>query len=143
MLRQHNLSIDTEAAAKGQRVNKSSLQKNRNNDTDSDDNSIDGNDINNIIDIDEDEELSSSPSIPDEDIDFDLVYALHTFQATVEGQASVEKGDSLTLLDDSNSYWWLVKVLKSDEVGYIPAENIEVNFYFFFFIQIIFFFFSG
>src|SRR3954465_1588880 len=126
MLRQHNLSIDTEAAAKGQRINKS--QKNRNNDTDSDDNSIEGSDIINNIDIEDDDELSSSPSIPDEDIDFDLVYALHTFQATVEGQASVEKGDSLTLLDDSNSYWWLVKVLKNDEVGYIPAENIEVNF---------------
>ncbi|RIA80268.1 hypothetical protein C1645_6267 [Glomus cerebriforme] len=127
MIRQHNLSIDTEAAAKGQRVNKSSVQKNRNNDTDSDDNSLEGNDNNNHnnVDMEDDEELSSSPSIPDENIDFDLVYALHTFLATVEGQASVEKGDSLTLLDDSNSYWWLVKVLKNDEVGYIPAENIE------------------
>ncbi len=122
MIRQHNLSIDTEAAAKGQRV------RNRNGDVDSDDNSsIEGNDTNNNLDIEE-EELSSSPSIPDEDIDFDLVYALHTFQATVEGQASVERGESLDLLDDSNSYWWLVKVLKNSEVGYIPAENIEVNF---------------
>lgn len=31
----------------------------------------------------------------------------------------------MVLLDDSNSYWWLVNVLKADEVGYIPAENIE------------------
>ena len=35
------------------------------------------------------------------------------------------KGDSLLLLDDANSYWWLVRVLKSEDVGYIPAENIE------------------
>lgn len=69
--------------------------------------------------------LSSSPSIPDEDIDFTLVYALHTFLATVDGQASVVKGDKLLLLDDSNSYWWLVRVLKTQAVGYIPAENIE------------------
>ncbi|CAJ0627518.1 9621_t:CDS:2 [Entrophospora sp. SA101] len=34
----------------------------------------------------------------------------------VEGQASVEKRDPLTLLDDSNSYWWLVKVLRSEEI---------------------------
>ena len=54
---------------------------------------------------DEDDDLSSSPSIPDENIDFDLVYALHNFVATVEGQATVHKGNSLTLLDDSNSYW--------------------------------------
>lgn len=77
---------------------------------------------------DDDDELSSSPSIPDENIDFDLVYALHTFVATVEGQATVNKGNSLTLLDDSNSYWWLVRVLRTQEVGYIPAENIETPF---------------
>ncbi|KAI9321230.1 hypothetical protein BX666DRAFT_1834955, partial [Dichotomocladium elegans] len=74
---------------------------------------------------DDDSTFTSSPSIPDENINFDLVYALHTFIATVEGQASVMKGDSLTLLDDTNSYWWLVSVLKTSEVGYIPAENIE------------------
>lgn len=76
-------------------------------------------------DEEEEDELSSSPSIPDENIDFDLVYALHNFIATVEGQATVNKGNSLTLLDDSNSYWWLVRVLRTQEVGYIPAENIE------------------
>lgn len=52
----------------------------------------------------------------------------HTFVATVEGQASVVKGDSLVLLDDANSYWWLVRVLKTEDVGYIPAENIETPF---------------
>ncbi|CAO3698365.1 unnamed protein product [Rhizopus microsporus] len=71
------------------------------------------------------DDTGSELSIPDADIDFDLVYALHTFSASVEGQATVVRGDALTLLDDSNSYWWLVKVLKTAEVGYIPAENIE------------------
>lgn len=52
----------------------------------------------------------------------------HTFLATVEGQASVVKGDSLLLLDDANSYWWLVRVLKTEDVGYIPAENVETPF---------------
>jgi hypothetical protein len=82
-----------------------------------------------IIELDDDlrSSMTSSPSIPDSDIDFDLVYALHTFVATVDGQASVVKGDALTLLDDANSYWWLVKVLKTGEIGYIPAENIEVD----------------
>ncbi|KAI7878456.1 hypothetical protein K492DRAFT_164864 [Lichtheimia hyalospora FSU 10163] len=81
-------------------------------------------------DLDEadDSEYTSSPSIPDENINFDMVYALHTFVATVEGQATVYKGDALTLLDDSNSYWWLVSVIKTSEVGYIPAENIETPF---------------
>lgn len=73
-------------------------------------------------------DFTSSPSIPDENINFDLVYTLHTFEATVDGQASVKKGDALTLLDDSNSYWWLIRDLKTSEVGYIPAENIETPF---------------
>lgn len=73
----------------------------------------------------EDDDRSSVSEIPDPSIDFDLVYSLHAFVATVEGQANVAKGDSLFLMDDSNSYWWLVRVLKSQEVGYIPAENIE------------------
>ncbi|KAI0676650.1 hypothetical protein C8Q78DRAFT_961780 [Trametes maxima] len=80
------------------------------------------------IDYMEDDDGSSSLSIPNESIDFDLVYALHSFAATVEGQANVVKGDSLFLMDDSNSYWWLVRVLKTQEVGYIPAENIETPF---------------
>ena len=74
------------------------------------------------------DDSSSTLSIPNESIDFDLVYALHSFAATVEGQANVVKGDSLFLMDDSNSYGWLVRVLKTQEVGYIPAENIETPF---------------
>lgn len=78
--------------------------------------------------LEDDDDGSSSLSIPNESIDFDLVYSLHSFAATVEGQANVVKGDSLFLMDDSNSYWWLVRVLKTQEVGYIPAENIETPF---------------
>ncbi|KAI0480591.1 hypothetical protein GGR56DRAFT_687796 [Xylariaceae sp. FL0804] len=60
-----------------------------------------------------------------EDIDFEFVYALHTFVATVEGQANASKGDTMVLLDDSNSYWWLVRVVKDSSIGYLPAEHIE------------------
>ena len=80
------------------------------------------------LDYMDEDDGSSSLSIPNESIDFDLVYALHSFAATVEGQANVVKGDSLFLMDDSNSYWWLVRVLKTQEVGYIPAENIKTPF---------------
>lgn len=54
-----------------------------------------------------------------EDIDFEFVYALHTFVATVEGQANATKGDTMVLLDDSNSYWWLVRVVKDSSIGMI------------------------
>ena len=52
-----------------------------------------------------------------EDIDFEFVYALHTFVATVEGQANATKGDTMVLLDDTNSYWWLVRVVKDTSIG--------------------------
>ncbi|KAL7748696.1 protein phosphatase regulator [Sorochytrium milnesiophthora] len=67
--------------------------------------------------------LPASPL--DDDIDFSLVYSLHTFVATMEGQVAVTRNEPLILLDDSNSYWWLVKPLKSNNIGYIPAEIVE------------------
>lgn len=63
-----------------------------------------------------------------EDIDFEFVYALHTFVATVEGQANATKGDTMVLLDDSNSYWWLVRVVKDGSIGIsIPATQLSFD----------------
>ncbi|KAJ5578195.1 uncharacterized protein N7459_007159 [Penicillium hispanicum] len=78
-----------------------------------------------LLDDDLMDKISSSPSIDDEDIDFEFVYALHNFVATVDGQANAAKGDTMVLLDDSNSYWWLVRVVKDGSIGYLPAEHIE------------------
>lgn len=60
-----------------------------------------------------------------EDIDFEFVYALHTFVATVEGQANATKGDTMVLLDDSNSYWWLVRVVKDSSIGTLTTKKIH------------------
>ncbi|KAG0209359.1 hypothetical protein BGX33_005651 [Mortierella sp. NVP41] len=79
-------------------------------------------------DDDDDDEGSEAISLTEDDIDFNLVYAFHTFVATQEGQASVVRNDSLMLLEDVNVYWWLVRVLKTGVIGYIPAENIETPF---------------
>lgn len=62
-------------------------------------------------DNDEEEDetnYSSSSSIPEDNIQFDRVYALHNFLATVPGQATVDRGCPLVLLDDSNSYWYVL-----------------------------------
>jgi hypothetical protein len=67
----------------------------------------------------------STPKTPDEDISFDHVYALYRFDATQEGQLTVRRDTRLQLLDDSNTYWWLVRTEHDGAVGYIPAENIE------------------
>eukprot|EP00834_Sanchytrium_tribonematis_P001189 NODE_27_length_39007_cov_1.590650.p4 type:complete len:657 gc:universal NODE_27_length_39007_cov_1.590650:20211-18241(-) len=60
-----------------------------------------------------------------EEKDFSLVHALQTFKATVDSQIDVIKNEPLLLLDDSNNYWWLVKPLSSNQIGYIPAEIVE------------------
>lgn len=62
-----------------------------------------------------------------EDIDFEFVYALHTFVATVEGQANATKGDTMVLLDDSNSYWWLVRVVKDSSIGMFPTNLVRLQ----------------
>ncbi|KAL6151814.1 protein phosphatase regulator [Exserohilum turcicum] len=92
---------------------------------DADDADMQDADVEEDMDDDMMDKISSSPSIDDEDIDFEFVYALHTFVATVEGQANATKGDTMVLLDDSNSYWWLVRVSKDNSIGYLPAEHIE------------------
>ncbi|KAA8915775.1 hypothetical protein TRICI_002075 [Trichomonascus ciferrii] len=71
------------------------------------------------------DQLSSSPSIHEEEIDFQYVYALRTFVATEQGQANAEKGDAMILLNDANSYWWLVRMVKDSSVGFLPAEHVE------------------
>ncbi|KAJ3255972.1 hypothetical protein HK103_005779 [Boothiomyces macroporosus] len=65
------------------------------------------------------------PVLSEKEIDYSMVYALYTFIASMDGQITVEKGQMLELLDDSNSYWWAVKNVSNGEIGYIPAENIE------------------
>lgn len=62
-----------------------------------------------------------------EDIDFEMVYALHTFTATVEGQANATKGEHMVLLDDSNSYWWLVRIVRDASIGSCSAPKRECS----------------
>jgi hypothetical protein len=75
-----------------------------------------------------DDGSSSSISIPDRAFDVDLVYAVRNFVAEEEGQASLVKGDRLTLLDDSHAWWWLVRVLGTRQIGYVPVEAVETPF---------------
>lgn len=59
-----------------------------------------------------------------------MVYALHTFNATVEGQANAAKGEHMVLLDDSNSYWWLVRIVRDNSIGALipdPAKLIGLR----------------
>ena len=54
-----------------------------------------------------------------------MVYALHHFSATVEGQANAAKGEHMVLLDDSNSYWWLVRIVRDSSIGLSSPRERE------------------
>lgn len=66
------------------------------------------------------EDLKRTYADGTDDINFEFVYALHNFVATVDGQANASKGDNMVLLDDSNSYWWLVRIVKDGSIGTDP-----------------------
>jgi len=69
--------------------------------------------------------ITSTLGSIESNIDYNFVYANHGFSATIEGQVAVTKNQMLTLLDDSNNYWWLVRDVDKGTVGYVPAEYIE------------------
>jgi hypothetical protein len=56
----------------------------------------------------------------------DIHYALQAFAATQPGQISVLPGDALQVLEDGHAYWWLVRGVATDEVGFVPCEQLEV-----------------
>ncbi|KAF8942153.1 hypothetical protein BGZ47_006784 [Haplosporangium gracile] len=120
---QHQMDIDM------QRNHHDDLSEEIEDDDDDFDDDIEEDEVDeDMMDEEDDDEGSEAISLTEDDIDFNLVYAFHTFVATQEGQASVVRNDSLMLLEDANVYWWLVRVLKTGVIGYIPAENIETPF---------------
>ncbi|KAH7018883.1 hypothetical protein EDB80DRAFT_675910 [Ilyonectria destructans] len=46
-------------------------------------------------------------------IDTSLISTRRTIEAQ-EGQVSIEKDDTMVLVDDANAYWWLIRAVKSD-----------------------------
>jgi hypothetical protein len=45
----------------------------------------------------------------------------------VDGQANAAKGDNMVLLDDSNSYWWLVRIVKDGSIGKYNFEAARLE----------------
>lgn len=68
--------------------------------------------------------LPSPPSSPPKELDPNKLYALFDFSGPDPSHLELSKNDSVILLNDTDSYWWLVK--KDDEsVGFAPAEILE------------------
>jgi hypothetical protein len=56
-------------------------------------------------------------------------YAVCTYEAPSEEQLSIVVGETVQLIDDSDSEWWYAMCPRTELSGYIPALFIEVRTY--------------
>ncbi|OWB75446.1 hypothetical protein B5S31_g5347 [[Candida] boidinii] len=79
-----------------------------------------------ISDYASDNLLPSPPSSPPRDLDPGKLYALFDFSGPEDSHLELTKDDPVELLNDSDSYWWLVRKLNGlNSVGFAPAEILE------------------
>ena len=54
-------------------------------------------------------------------------YAVCSYEAPSEEQLSIILGETIQLIDDSDSEWWYAMCPRTEQSGYIPALFIEVE----------------
>lgn len=69
---------------------------------------------------------ANSPTDPTPEKD-KILYCSQTFVARLEGQVTVFEEEPVLLLDDSHPFWWLIRLVKTGEVGFIPGEITDVS----------------
>uniref|UniRef100_A0A5S6QFI7 Tyrosine-protein kinase n=1 Tax=Trichuris muris TaxID=70415 RepID=A0A5S6QFI7_TRIMR len=56
-----------------------------------------------------------------------VLVALHSYESMEEGDLSFKKGDLMILHDNSNTDWWYVKHLNSEQSGYVPRTYVALQ----------------
>ena len=69
--------------------------------------------------------MPSPPSSPPRELDPTKLYALFDFNGPDPSHLPLLKNDSVLLLNDSDSYWWLVRRVDDSRIGFAPAEILE------------------
>lgn len=77
-----------------------------------------------VLEIEEDFE-DYQPLPPPKEIDPDKLYSLHPFDAPDPSHCALEQDEDCILLNDDDSYWWLVKRCRDGIIGFAPAELLE------------------
>lgn len=72
------------------------------------------------------EAFDVAPTSPPRELNPDKLYALFDFEGPDPSHMHLCKDDSVTLLNDSDSYWWLVRS-EDARVGFAPAEILETH----------------
>lgn len=73
----------------------------------------------------DDEEGEFQPLAPPQELDPDKLYALYAFNGPDTSHCPLEQDESCLLLNDQDSYWWLVKRVRDNRIGFAPAEILE------------------
>jgi len=80
---------------------------------------------------DEDEEddfndyVIDPPLPPPRELHPGKLYALYEFSGNDPSHCELERDDAVFLLNDQDSYWWLVKKEYDGRIGFAPAECLE------------------
>ncbi|CAI8499493.1 unnamed protein product [Pichia kudriavzevii] len=69
--------------------------------------------------------LPSPPTSPPRELDPAKLYALYDFSGPDPSHLALAKNDSVLLLNDTDSYWWLVRRTDDGRIGFAPAEILE------------------
>ncbi|OMJ28501.1 hypothetical protein AYI69_g2022 [Smittium culicis] len=62
----------------------------------------------------------------EEKLDFSKHYSIYNLNQCNSGEVSVKRNDSLSIINDTDSDWWLVQVERTQDTGYLQVDNIEI-----------------
>lgn len=65
------------------------------------------------------------PLPPPQELDPGKLYALYPFQGPDPSHCQLNQDQSCVLVNDQDSYWWLVKRCSDGQIGFAPAELLE------------------
>lgn len=65
------------------------------------------------------------PLSPPKELDPEKLYALYAFHGPDPSHCQLRQDESCTLLNDQDSYWWLVRRSYDSKIGFAPAEILE------------------
>ncbi|ODQ79866.1 hypothetical protein BABINDRAFT_161544 [Babjeviella inositovora NRRL Y-12698] len=69
--------------------------------------------------------LQSPPRSPPRELDPDKLYALYDFSGPDPLHCNIARDEPVKLINDEDNYWWLVRRLSDNKVGFAPAEVLE------------------
>lgn len=97
----------------------------RGHEDDDDDNENDDDDDDDDDADDFNDYIIEPPLPPPTELHPDKLYALFDFSGDDPSHCELERDEPVTLLNDQDGYWWLVRKENNGKIGFAPAECLE------------------